>query len=131
MGTKCTPPAQVDSPLVPAQKHSNNFFQKYIEEFQPEVQVGSPVSENLTEAVEMFSSKSLCPEKIKDRQNLMTMLTNKSIFTLDCGDISFARVTDIKLQKVQKQVKVATYPIICAMDFLKNLYLESPQPQAK
>ena len=118
-----------DDPLTQVPDSPDDFFQKYTEEFQPEVMVGPPVSEDLSRAIKIFSSTNLSSEKIKARQtrnlrpenvNLLTKLTNKSIFTLDCGEASFARATDIKLQKIQKQVEMATYPIILAMDQLKN-----------
>ena len=114
-----------------------SIFKKYMDEFRPELRVGPPLDIDLAEAVVYFATNQLEPEKIQARQNnnmrpdnfdISTKLTNKTIFTLHCGDASFARNTDVKLQKVQNQVVSAIYPIVRAVDYLKQLNIASLGP---
>ena len=61
--------------------------------------------------------REMRPENI----DLLMRTTNWTIFKLNCGDVSHARSTDIKLQHAEQNVVKATYPIIRAVADLQQL----------
>ena len=60
--------------------------------------------------------------------DLLMRTTNRTIFKLNCGDVSHARSTDIKLQHAEQNVVKATYPIIRAVADLQQLEQPTLKP---
>ena len=60
--------------------------------------------------------------------DLMMRTTNRTIFKLNCGNVSHARSTDIKLQHAEQNVGKSTYPIIRAVEELKQLWQPALKP---
>ena len=58
----------------------------------------------------------------------MMRTSNRTIFKLNCGDVSHARSTDIKLQHAEQNVVKSTYPIIRAVEELKQLRQQALKP---
>ena len=59
---------------------------------------------------------------------LLMHTTNRTIFKLNCGDVSHARGTDIKLQHVEQNVVKTTYPIIRDVADLQQLEQPTLKP---
>ena len=60
--------------------------------------------------------------------DLMMQTTNKTIFKLNCWDASHARSMDIKLCNAEQNVVKSTYPIIRAVEDLKQLQQPALKP---
>ena len=113
-------------PVLPPTSHPNGtpvdtLYNTYMEEYQPDSLLGPAVSDDLVRTVNLFVDKKLSAEKLKERRmremrpdniDLLMRTTNRTIFKLNCGDVSHARGINIKLQHVEQNVVKATYPII-------------------
>ena len=60
--------------------------------------------------------------------DLMMQTINRTMFKLNCGDVSHARSTDIKLHHAEENVVKSTYPIIRAVEELKQLRQPALKP---
>ena len=60
--------------------------------------------------------------------DLLMRTTNRTVFRLNCGDVSHARGTDIKLQHAEQNVVKSTYPIIRAVEDLHQLQQPALKP---
>ena len=72
-----------------------------MDEYQPDSVVGPCVSDDLARTVYLFYGKKLSNEKLKERWlremqpenvDLLMRTTNRTVFKLNCGDVSHARV---------------------------------------
>ena len=64
------------------------------------------------------------PENVE----LANRTTNSTIFKLNCGDVSHARGTYIKLQHTEQNIVKATYPILRAVEELQQLNQPALEP---
>ena len=108
-----------------------------MDEYQPDSVVGPCVSDDLARTVNLFYRKKLSAEKLKERRlremrpgnvDLLLRTTNCTVFKLNCGNVSHARGTDIKLQHTEQNVLKATYPIIRAVEELQQLQQPALKP---
>ena len=115
----------------------DTLYNTYMEEYQPDSLVGPAVSDDLARTVNLFVEKKLPADKLKERRmremrpeniDLLMRTTNRTIFKLNCGDVSHARSTDIKLQHAEQNVVKATYPIIRAVADLQQLEQPTLKP---
>ena len=67
-------------------------------------------------------------EMLPENVDLLMRTTNRTDFKLNCGDVSHAHGTDIKLQHVEQNVVKATYPIIRAAQELQQLQQPALKP---
>ena len=115
----------------------DTLYSKYMDEYQPDSVVGPCVSDDLARTVNLFYGKKLSNGKLKERRlqemrpenvDLLMRTTNRTIFKLNCGDVSHARGTDIKLQHAEQNVVKSTYPIIRAVEDLQQLQQPALKP---
>ena len=108
-----------------------------MEEYQPDSLVGPAIGDDLARTVNLFFEKKLSHDKLKEMHlremrpenvDLMMRTTNRVIFRLNCGDMSHARSTDIKLQHAEQNVVKSTYPIIRVVEELKQLRQPALKP---
>ena len=125
------PPPQLGTPLM------DTLYSKYMDEYQPDSVVGPCVSDDLARTVNLFYGKKLPNEKLKERRlqemrpekvDLLIRMTNRTVFKLNCGDVSHVRGTDIKLQHAEQNVVKSTYPIIRAVEDLQQLQQPALKP---
>ena len=80
-------PPQSSSPTLPTGTPVDSFYNKYMEEYQPDSLVGPAVGDDLARTVNIFFEKKLSYEKLKERRlremrseniNLMMRTTNNT-----------------------------------------------------
>ena len=64
----------------------DNMYSKYMDEYQPDSVVGPCVSDDLARTVNLFYGKNSL------LKNLLMRTTNRTVFKLNCGDVSHAVV---------------------------------------
>ena len=85
-----------------------------------------PTGDDLAKTVNLFFEKKTLminwrPRLREMRPKNVPRWSNRTIFKLNCGDVSRAHSTDIKLQHAEQNVVKSTYPIMRAAEELKLL----------